>query len=106
MALTLVQTLTSVGAAAETDIHTAVGDEQLVIHIVNESGGAGTITGLSISTTTITQNTAGNLLPTGEPIADGQTIIIDKVFMNTTTPKLVLKSSVAVSAVVSGWSDV
>ena len=77
------------------------------MRISNSSGGAGTITGLSKSTTTATQQTSGNLLADTDKvtIADGQTITIKGVVMNTTNEFLVLKCSVAVEADVSGWGD-
>ena len=106
MTLTAIKTVTAVLAATETNIHTALADESLKISIVNESGGAGTITGLSASTATATQNTAGNLLPTGFPIADKQVITITGVVMTTVLEFLVLNASVAVQTTVEGWKDV
>ena len=106
MALTAKQTLTAVSAATETNIHTAVGDEQLIIRITNQSGGAGTIDGLSLSTTTATQQPSGDLIGTAFPIADGSTIELTGIVMTTANEFLVLNSSVAVNAVVSGWGDV
>ena len=100
-----VLTLTAVGAASDTDIHTATGDEQLVIRIVNQSGGAGVINGLSQSSTTATQFDAGNILPAGFPIADKQVITITGITANTTYEFIVLDSSVAVQTAVSGWQQ-
>jgi hypothetical protein len=106
MALTAVETLTSVNAATETNIHTCVtaSGEQLLVKIINESGSAGVINGLSKSTTSQTQNAAGNELPAGETIADKQTITL-LVVMTTDFEFLVLNSSVAVTTNVAGWGD-
>lgn len=105
MALTRIETLTAY-TSGETNIHQALIDgEQVVVTLINESGGAGTITGLSKSTTTATQNSAGNLVPTGETIADKQTIEIRPVIMSTDFEFLVLNATVALTCRVEGWAN-
>jgi len=105
MALTPVKTLTSY-TSGETNIHQATGanGEGLVITLINESGAAGSITGLSESTTSVTQNPAGNLLPGGFPIADKGVITIKGVVMTTDFEYLVLNATVALTCNVAGWS--
>ena len=104
MALSAIETLTAY-ASGETNIHTATNAlEVLTVTLVNESGGAGTITGLSKSTTTATQNAAGNLLPAAHPIANLQVITITGVIMTTDFEFLVLNASVALTCRVEGMS--
>ena len=100
--MTAIQEFTSVSAATETDIRTSTADETLVVRIINESGAAGVINGLSQSTTSATQNAAGNLLPAGFPINDKTMIEISPVIGATAFEFIVLNCSVAVTTNVSG----
>ena len=91
-------------ASSDVDIHTATQDEIVNIRLSNSSGSQGTITGLSVSSTTQTQETGGNLLADTDKVTidDGETIIIKGVFLNATKKYVVLHASVNLEARVDG----
>jgi len=98
MVATVVQTLNaSITTVAK--IHTATGDEKLVVRITNDTTGVAKIK-LGVSTTEAHQ-ASGKLLPDDFEIA-ANTTFVEKIFMKTANEFLVLESDVAVTANVSG----
>lgn len=105
MAVTVVQTLTNYTASADANVHECVSlnGEILTVAMTNESGAGITITGLSVSTTSGTQQPSGDIVAGGAKvsIADGET---KKYAVNMTTANefLVLAASGNLSVNVSG----
>jgi hypothetical protein len=105
MAVTVIQTLTDYTASSDANVHTCVSanGEILTAALTNESGAAITVTGLSVSTTSATQQSSGDIIAGGGKIsiADGET---KKYAVNMTTANefLVLAASGNLSVNVSG----
>lgn len=89
-------------ASAAANIHTATQDEIVNIRITNRSGGTGSITGLSVSSTTGTHESGGYLLGDAVSIDNDETITIKGVVLNATEKYVVLSASVNLDARVDG----
>jgi hypothetical protein len=96
----VVQTLTLLSASTNTNIHTATGDENLRLRIVNDTTGDALVN-ISISTSSATPNSAGKVLPDSFIVA-ADSVFVEKISMNTANEFLVMQSSVIVSTIVDG----
>lgn len=91
-------------SGGDANVHTATADELVTIRMSNASGGQGTITGLSVSSTSATQEPGGNLLADGDKVTidDGETIVIKGVVLDATEKYIVLHCSVDLDVRVDG----
>jgi hypothetical protein len=97
--MALSQTLTNVSASTNTNIYTATADKVLKVRIVNNTSNEASIS-LCISTTSVTQQTSGRIVPDNTLLPALSFMEITGIGMTTANEFLVLNSSQAVNTVV------